>query len=625
MDPRLLSYYNRELHHLREVGGEFAAEFPKIAGRLGLDGFECVDPYVERLLEGFAFLAARIQLKLDAEFPNFTQQLLQMVYPHYLAPTPSMAIVRFEPDLTEGSLSTGFKIRRGTTLRSHIGKGEQTACEYRTAHDVTLWSVELVEAEYFTRDVVSIDIPKVPGVRAGFRLRLRSTAGFNFNELDLQELTFYLPGAGERPMHIYEQLMANAIAVVVRPTDRSQGWQQLYDASCIHRVGFSSDEGMLPFGTRSFHGYRLLEEYFSLPQRYLFCRVDQLGPAVRKCNSNELELLILLNRQDRFLENQIEADDFALYCAPAVNLFPKRTDRIHLAPEIREYHVVADRTRPVDFEVYDVMSANAYGTGDEQEQVFAPFYACHDLVADRDAQAYFVLQRRPRKPSSRQRRAGPRSSYIGSETFLSLVDTNERPYATSLRQLSLTTLCTNRDLPLMMPVGLGTTDFTLQENIPVKKVVCVTGPTKPRPSRAMVSGDISWRLISHLSLNYLSLVHQNDEQGAAALRAILHLYGDMSEAAVRKQVEGVHSATAIPVTRPVPTDGPLTFGRGLQVTLTFDESCFEGTGVFLLGAVMEEFLAKYVSINSFTETIVRTLERGELVRWPARIGRRNLL
>src|SRR5713101_556004 len=149
MDPRLLKYYNRELQFMREMGGEFAKEFPKIAGRLGLDGFECADPYVERLLEGFAFLAARVQLKIDAEFPRFTQHLLETIYPGYLAPVPSMAMVQFQPDPSEGSLAAGVPVPRGSALRSMLGKGEITACEYRTAHEVTLWPVEIQEVEHF--------------------------------------------------------------------------------------------------------------------------------------------------------------------------------------------------------------------------------------------------------------------------------------------------------------------------------------------------------------------------------------------------------------------------------------------------------------------------------------------
>jgi type VI secretion system protein ImpG len=202
MNPRLLKYYNRELQYIREMGGEFAEEFPKIAGRLGLDAFECADPYVERLLEGFAFLAARVQLKVDAEFPRFTQHLLEMVYPHYLSPLPSMAIVQMMPDLNDASLQEGVVIPRGTQLRSQISKGEQTACEYSTAHEVSLWPLQLSEAEYLASAgaVANLGLPKQPGLKAGLRLRLHSTAGLQFSHLALDRLTFFFAGRrGCRP------------------------------------------------------------------------------------------------------------------------------------------------------------------------------------------------------------------------------------------------------------------------------------------------------------------------------------------------------------------------------------------------------------------------------------------
>ncbi|MEK6234744.1 MAG: type VI secretion system baseplate subunit TssF, partial [Planctomycetales bacterium] len=202
MDPRLLEYYNKEIQHLREMGGEFAQEYPKIAGRLGLEGFECADPYVERLLEGFAFLSARVHLKIDAEFPVFTQHLLEIVYPHYLAPIPSMAVVQFKPDMTEGTLKEGFVIPRDSVLRSRLGRGDQTPCEYRTAHDATLWPLEIAGAEYFSRSVAAMsDLPRrISNVRAGLRLRLRTTAGLKFNKLSLDKLRIYLRGVGELPM-----------------------------------------------------------------------------------------------------------------------------------------------------------------------------------------------------------------------------------------------------------------------------------------------------------------------------------------------------------------------------------------------------------------------------------------
>ncbi len=625
MDPRLLHYYNRELQYLREMGGEFAREFPKIAGRLGLEGFECADPYVERLLEGFAFLAARVQLKVDAEFPHFTQHLLEMVYPHYLAPTPSMALVQFQPDLSEGGLSEGFVIPRDSVLHSLLGKDDLTPCEYRTAQDVTLWPLKLVKAEYLgtAAAVAALGLYLPPGVKAGIRLVLRSTAGLTFDKLALDSLPLYLRGSDSLPLRVYEQLLGNGVALVVRPTQRPVPWQEMRDKSYIRRLGFANGQALLPYSPRSFQGYRLLHEYFAFPERYLFVELAGLGSAVRRCQDSELEVVVLLNRSDPSLEGVLGESHFALFCAPAINLFPRRADRIHLTDRQFEYHILPDRTRPMDFEVYQVTSVAGYGTSATKEQEFLPFYSSHNLARPSDHSAYYTLQRAPRLLSARQRRQGARSSYIGSEVFIALVDGNEAPYRSDLHQLALTTLCTNRDLPLHMPVGQGKTDFTLESGAPVESVRCLAGPTRPRPSWA--EGEVAWRLLSHLSLNYLSLLDNDAHQGAVALRDLLLLYSDAAEAPVRKQIEGIRSVTARPVTRRLPIPGPIAFGRGLAITVTCDETAFEGSGVFLLGAVLEAFFAKYVSINSFTETVVKTLDRGEIMRWPARTGHRQTL
>ncbi len=624
MDPRLLQYYNRELQHLREMGGEFAKEFPKIAGRLGLDGFECADPYVERLLEGFGFLAARVQLKLDAEFPRFTQHLLEMVYPEYLAPTPSMTVAQMHPDPSEGSLAEGFLVPRHSSLHSLLGKGDQTTCEYRTAHDVTLWPLELEEAEYIGT-VTRLDAPDVRNARAGIRLRLKTTAGLDFAQIALDRLNLFLRGHDEIPMHLYEQMLANALSIQVRPVDRSTSWKVMIGRERIHPVGFGHKQALLPQGPRVFSGYRLLREYFAFPERFMFVDLDGLAPALGRCQDNRLDVLILLDRLDPVLENTVNRSNFALFCTPAINLFPKRTDRIHLTDESNEYHVVPDRTRPLDYEVYQLNKVTGHGTGSVQEREFSPFYAANDLSKTSEHAAYFTLRRQRRLISSSQRQHGPRSSYFGSETYVSLIDANEAPYSSNLRQLGITTLCTNRDLPLQMPVGKGNTDFTMESGAPVESVRCLAGPSRPKPSLAYAQGETAWRLISHLSLNYLSLIDTGEEHGAAALRELLTLYGDSSEAPIRKQIEGVKSISSRTVTRRIPMPGPITFGRGLEITVTFDESLFEGTGVFHLGSVLEQFFARYVSLNSFTQTVLKTTERGEIMRWPVRIGSRHTL
>jgi type VI secretion system protein ImpG len=625
MDTKLLRYYERELNHLREMGGEFAREFPKIAGRLGLETYTCADPYVERLLEGFSFLAARVQLKIDAEFPRFTDHLLELVYPQYLAPTPSMAIVQIQPDLTEGSLAEGFSLPRSTQLRSLLGKDDQTSCEYRTAHEVTMWPLELSDAKYFTYsgELGGVELSRLGSIKAGLRLRLKTTAGLKFSDIALDKLQFYLRGSDSLPSKILEQILANAAGIVVMPTKHPAAWHHVIHKSHISRLGFEDDQALLPAGPRSFQGYRLLHEYFSFPQRYLFAQLGGLQEAVKRCPDKEMDIVILFDRIEPTLEQSISAANFSLFCTPAINLFPKRADRIHLSEQQSEYHLVPDRTRPMDYEIYQVLGVKGYGTGPEAEQRFEPFYSSNDLLSASQNRAYYQTRRSQRVLSEKQKRQGPRSSYIGSEVFMSIVDATEAPFQTGLRQLGIDTLCTNRDLVLSMPVGSGKTDFTVESNAPVQSVRCLSGPTTPLPSYA--EGETAWRLVSHLSLNYLSLIDSEQKEAASALKDLLRLYCNPEDVSGHRQIEGIKSVTAKPIVRRLPVPGPITYGRGLQITVMIEESAFEGVGVFILGAVLEQFFAKYVSLNSFTETIIKTPRRGEIMKWPARVGRCEIL
>jgi type VI secretion system protein ImpG len=621
MDPRLLTYYNRELQYMRETGQEFAKEFPKIAGRLGLETLECTDPYVERLLESFAFLTARVQLKLDAEFPRLTQHLLQMVYPHYLCPTPSMAVMQMVPSLTEGSLADGFRIPRGSSMKSFVGRGEQTACEYRTAHDVTLWPLEIIGAEYtsFLGDLGTLTIPGKP--KAALRLRLRASAGLNFDQIALDELPLFLPGADEIAFRLYELLLAHTVALVIRPP--GGGWSEVVVDKPITPMGFEDEQALLPYGPRSFQGYRLLQEYFAFPSRYLFANLTGLAAGVRRCNSPELEIIVVLDGQDSRLEKAIGPTQFALFCTPAVNLFPKRTDRIHLTEAENEYHIVPDRTRPMDYEIHSVTEVLGFGTSADQKQEFFPFYAMHDRTTPEEMSSYYTLIREPRMLSAKQRSQGARSSYVGSEVFVALVDATQAPIRPQLKQLAINTLCTNRDLSLHLPIGQRRSDFALDAGAPVEAVRALAGPTPPRAS--YVHGDPTWRFASHLALNYLSITDDSNGGGASALRELLSLYGDPADPVVRKQIEGIRSVESTSVTRRLPVSGPAAFGRGVEVTLTCDETSFEGMAAFLLGSVLERFFAKYTSINSFTETVLKSIQRKEIMRWPARLGRRPVL
>jgi type VI secretion system protein ImpG len=639
MDPRLLQYYNIELQHLREMGAEFAEQFPKIAARLGMNGLEVTDPYVERLIEGVGFLAARVHLKLDAEFPRFTQALLETVYPHYLAPTPSMVVAQCTADSDEPGLATGVTVPRGSTMHGVMGGDDATACEFRTAQDVSLWPVEIVSASYFSYapDLPLNALPVAQRIKGGVRITLRTTAGLKFSQTSLDRLSLYLTGRSDVANGLYELCLANGLGVLVLPGKGGSRWHEFLPARSIQPLGFSDEEAVLPVTLRSFQGYRLLQEYFAFPQRFRFLELSGLQRAISRIDGSGLELVVLLGRGDPNLESVVDATNLALFCTPAVNLFPKRADRIHVTDSTYEYHVVPDRTRALDFEVYEVTGVVGHGVGAASEQEFRPFYAAYSLDDAHEHSAYFTTRREPRLVSAEQKRRGVRSSYIGSEVFLGLVDSTQAPFSGDLRQLSIQTLCTNRDLVLHMPVGIGKSDFSLDVAAPVTGIRVIAGPS--RPFGPFADGNVSWRAISHLSLNYLSLVNTTQQEGAAALRDLLELYAVSGDVSARKQVEGIRSVRVSPVVRRLPPAtretgaaaggramGPrLAFGRGLEITVEVDDLAFEGGSAFLLGSVLAQFFSRYVSINSFTETVLRSLSRGEIHRWGPQWGARPTL
>ena len=621
MDRRFLGYYETELRFLRDLGGEFAASHPAIAGRLALDPNSCADPYVERLLEGVAFLAARVQLKLDAEFPRFTEHLLDVLFPDFLAPTPSMAIVRLTPDQTSGDLAAGYRVAAGTRLTSRLGPRMQTRCSFTTAHDVTLFPIEIAEAHYLTGNTLNAaGFGRGRGAKAAFTLRLATKPERPFRELDLDRLVLHLLAGGRHPWRLYEALVGHGVALLAREPGGS--WSTLLDREPARRIGFADDEALLPQTLHGFEGYRLLQEYFAFPQRFLFFDLCGIGEALRRNGGNEVDIVILFNRPDNALLQAVDVSCMALHAVPAINLLDKRCDRIHVSTDSADFHVVPDRTKPMDYEVHSLTEVLGYGTGVNSEWRFLPFYnAFH--TEDRNHAAYYSLQREPRLLSQHQQREGPRTSYIGTEVYLSVVDAHEAPFPAELRQLGVRALCTNRDLPVLMPVGAPKGDLTLTQTAPVKMIQVIKGPS--RPISAMRESNLSWKLINQLSLNHLSLTDTDEEQGAAALRQILRLYAQTGDAGAQRQVDGVRSVVMKPVVRRLPMPGPITFGRGVELKVEVDDLSFEGASAFLLGCVLERFVARHVSINGFTQMRLHSVGRGDILVGRPRSGVRPIL
>ncbi|MEW2914728.1 type VI secretion system baseplate subunit TssF [Leisingera sp. JC11] len=615
MDTRLLTHYENELNYLRDMGGEFAAAYPKIAARLGMEGVEVLDPYVERLLEGVAFLTARVQLELELQYPNFTSNLLEIIYPHYLAPTPSMMIAAFEPDVANSAVKSGYVLKRGSTLRSRLTEGEQTPCEFRTAADLTMWPIQITEAQYIDGrgELVAAGVATGYDARAGIRLRIKRIDGDPISKLDMDSLSLYLTSEAGNSWPLLELLCTQVQGIVARSTDRRADWQLPLRGAKVVQKGFGPDEALLPLPRRVYDGYRLLQEYFAMPERFRFVELQGLQAGLQKSEGNEVDLYILLREGMPEIAPIVVPEVFKLNAVPAVNLFEKRCDRVRISPIDTEHHVIPNRTAGLDFEIYGLQSVTGISGEGEDDVIFRPFYSANDFTAAGESHpAYYTVKRRMRQRSEKERLRGVRSSYLGSEVFLTLVDRAQAPYSAGLEQLAVNALCTNRDLPMLLATGSDDV-FHLPEGGPVQKVTLPVSPTRPHPTLAQ--GDTAWRLISHLSLNYVSIAETGKGQSAEALRELVGLYAPLGDRVTEKQLEGILSVGARPIVRRMSDEVLSTAVRGLEITLGFDESFFEGSNIYALGAVLERFFRGYASINSFTETVLKTEKRGEIARW----------
>jgi type VI secretion system protein ImpG len=625
MDARLIRFYEDELAHLRELGREFAREHPR-AKHLGLEDMEVADPYVERLLEGFAFMAARVRLKLEAEQPRLIEQLLQALNPNFLAPMPAALVVQLQVDTQDPNLATGPCVQRGSTLRSSLPRGQDTHCEFRTAMDVALWPLQIVSVRYFSHapELGLTRLPEARSAMGGLRIRLRTGGGIAWSQLCCDRLPFFISAEDAIAFRLHELVLGHPRGTLVVEADQPVQAAQWSAASSVQAVGFSTHQALLPETQRMFSGHRLLQECAALPQRLLFFEVTDLARRLAKLPAGcDAEIVLLFDQSDAQLEAIVDARSLALHCTPALNLFPKRLDRVVLGVDSADFHLVPDRTRPMDFEVHSIERVTAHGaSGTELLREFRPLYEQdHQSLASGDG--YFTTRRQPRRASERQRQQGARvPSYLGDEVFLGLVDASHGPYREQLRQVSVQAWVTNRDLPVLLPRegSGGDQAWEIDAMAAVSGVQCLRGPTRPYSRRT--EGDLGWQLVAQLTQNHLT-PGDDPERAAAALRATLRLYGPAHETWVR-QVDGIRALHLRTVTRRLPFPGPLCFGAGVALELEVDEAAFQGSSAFLLGCVLEHHFAVHAAINSFTQFSLRSQQRGLIKAWPPRAGLRPM-
>ena len=612
MRDDLLLYYERELSYLRKMGTQFSAKYPKIASRLQLEPEKCEDPHVERILESFAFLAARVHLKIDDDFPEITEALLGVIYPHFIRPIPSMAVVQFLLDTEQGKLMSGLRIERSSTLYSRPVNG--VPCKFRTCYETTLWPVSVSAAGWKTPDRLT---PPLSGTNCAgaIRLELQCAADVQLPKLQMDRLRLYLNGDSTVVNTVYELLCCKLASIVIRdPAKNSKVRPVTLPASAMQPAGFAEDEGMLPYSPKSFIGYRLLQEYFTFPEKFFFIDLVGLAPAWAAGFKDRAEIIFLISDVDsdypQRLEMGISARTFLLGCAPVVNLFPHTAEPILLDQRKYEYPITPDVRRPNAMEIFYVDSVSSLDPQSKEATEYEPFYSFRHANQTEKQQTFWLANRRPS--------AQPHDE--GTDMYLALTDLSMRPLLPDSDTITVRATCTNRDLPTRLPFGNDDGDFELETNASIKRIVALHKPTGPlRPPRGKSA---HWRLISQLSLNYLSLV----EGGKEALQQILKLYNFTDSASARKIIEGVLLVRSQRQFARVVSEHGISFASGTQVTLHLDEEQFVGNGVFLFSSVMEQFLALYASLNSFSQLVVTTKQRKEELRtWLPRAGRKILM
>jgi type VI secretion system protein ImpG len=613
MSEDLYRYYEQELTFFRQMAGEFARKYPKVAARLELDeARESQDPHVERLIEAFALLTARVRRKIDDEFPEVVESLLNMLYPHYLRPVPPMAIAQFRLEPQQTRPTEPATVPAGSPLTSQPAGGLE--CTFRTAYPTTIWPLKITGAS-----LSSVSAARASGVPAEassvLRIQLETFGDLPLPALKIPYLRFFLSGDGTPHHLLYEMLFVHAIRVQVRSRLPGRHTEPVVlPADCIHPVGFEEDEGLLDYSDRSFLGYRLLQEYFHFPQKFFFFDIAGLDSESLEEIGPSFEILIFFRDSDLrsqlpSIAQAVNAETLQLGCTPIVNLFEQSADPIRVSHAVTEYKVIPDGHRQASMEVYSVnsvVSAAAYG---EEAKVFEPFYSFRHAFNDADSNCHWYAHRRP----------SLRKDDEGTDVYLSLVDLEFKPSNPPVELLTVRVTCTNRDFVSRL-AWRKEWDELRAEGLPLVQARCIVPPT--RTARPPSRGGLQWRLISHLSLNYLSIVQGG---GREALQEILRLYAFGDEPDVRKRILGITDLSHESSVSRVVFDTGVAFCRGLDVAVEFDEEQYAGSGVFLLAAVLERFFGLYSAVNSYSRLTARSRQRRGIFRWPVRVGERRLL
>jgi type VI secretion system protein ImpG len=611
----LLPYYERELGFLRRYSREFSERYPKIAGRLLLAGEVCADPHIERMIEAFALLNARVSKRLDDDYPEFTEALFEVLYPHYLRPFPSCSIARMDYSAAAAQLTSAIEIARGTELTTRPVKG--VPCTFRTAYPVTVAPVALTRASFAAILEAPDAILVPPNATSSVSVTIAATADqLAVAQLGLKSLRVFIDGEPSFCAALRDALFMRTVKAYVE-ADGNGRWIALAKTP-LGAAGYGDDESLIPFAARSHPAYRLLTEYFCFPEKFNFFDIDVAAMAAALpagARSITLHLALAGLRTDsntaRML-GTLSTNSVLLGCTPVVNLFSQRGEPIRLTHTAASYPVLADARRAFAFEVHAIDAVKLVRQSPHGESVveFRPFYSLRHGQTPEQNGHYWVMRR--------DEVLAQRSP--GYEMEISIVDIDFDPAAIETDTLSLDLTCTNRDLPAALTYGLHGGDLFLAGGSSVRSISFLRKPTASY--RFQRGRGAHWRLISHLSLNHLSL----SGGGLEAFREMLALYDLPRSPISQRQISGIEAIAHKAANAWLPGNPFPCLVRGIEVRLTIDEEAFVGSGIHAFAHIVERFLGLYVHANSFTQLVVVSKKTGEeLLRCTPRSGDLNLV
>ncbi len=593
---RFLNYYNNELRYLRNAGQAFAKQYPKIARRLELSDTVSPDPHTERLIESFAFMTAKLSQEIDDRFPELASTLLGVLYPHLVNPLPAMAIAQFQPDLSKAKQTVGYVFKKATPLFTYTDQG--ITCRFQTVYPLTLWPISVQSVGFVSKETYLLDDFSERAAAPWFlKLTLQIEGGLSWQDLTPDDLTFHLSGERVLTLALYQSLFAHTNPRVFISSDQKRA--SVLPVDSLQPVGFDREEMALPVMNQTTHAYQLLQEYFHLPEKFLFFKIQNLATAGKiDPDCQTIDILFPLASVDPLLQKNIGPQNFLLGCTPIINLFSKTTEPLRLTRRKVDYPLVPDQRRDKTTQIHSIQKVIATIEGDASSHVLTPYFSFNHQTNHDDQGLYWFIKRIPAEIRD----------VPGTDIQISFVDLKFNPVIPAHHIIYAETLCTNRFLAEQLPYNA---ELQIEETAPLNQIVCLDKPVLQVYSPT--DGESLWRLVSQLSVNHLGLSEEG--KSLELLKETLRLYAGPSFSTHKHEVDEIIALHTKKVTRRFGKEAWRGFVEGLEVSLDLKPSMQMGHACFLLAAVLRHYFALNVGLTSFVELVLKTDNNKEWMRW----------